>query len=977
FLRPTDTAQAFVPNRPAEFVLGVGLNNRTHESITRTAITTIDKDMFHVAQITGSMDFAITEIANSNVSVDTPKQLGGTQFSASASHFDGENFAGSMRRLRDYKNNVISRMAARDVGQARYYLGQALHTLQDFYSHSNWIERGGTSPWAALGVSVLPNPSPNVQTCNNCARNNCTDCDALLPGAPLTTGYFDSDDRRKPNEFKCSHGGVNRLDADTSGAGSLHNGINKDTRDCRDSPHSNLHEAAARVATQATVDYVKSITNAIGPAKSKLLLGAGTTLAFAVDTTGSMDDEIEAIQDKLLEMVDVRMGTPLEPTLFVLSAFNDPGGPPNSANSANGTLLNTSDVNEFKNAVMALTADGGGDCPELPYFGMGDAMRYIRDCNLYVFTDAGARESVFDREVVTEEMVRGKVHPQIFFTGSSYFDCPIDEDYYVTAEKTGGTVYEISPEEIYDISALPGLLDLVNGVDLGYYRGYFNGFWQTYYIPVDTFLSRTTIIINGAPSANLIIHRPDGTQVAATDPNVTFIPYGTGTIFSFVNPAPGLWSVSVNGTPPAPLSAPLAARSSATREGEVTSTKGQAQSQGNAPRASKSTEPRASMATSGGGGPAAQLAGDPGAFTIQVKGESDMHSARFDFAEVGGVSGHVGMFPIQSSPLVGATQNVMASIAATGASNVQFEFRNTDGSLLQTLNMTEIPPLPADPDIDPVADVQRVFVGEVTVPSVPFQVFVTGVDTNGVTYQRMVPGLIRPQTLEVTPPAFEDMSPGQARTYKVKVRNAGPADTFRLGASDDLHYVSAPVPASITLATNETREVTLKLQVPVDAPLDDVDTVTVTANSETTPGVGNTVSRPPFRIVAPPVLKLDSLTATPSGGDGDAFIEPGEGGTIDARLLNVGADAAAGITATLSSSTPGVTVTSAESLYADLAPGDGASPATPFTFTVAPAASCGQTMEFTLRVDYDAGTAPIFHHFFIPTGHGSDEHVFS
>ena len=55
----------------------------------------------------------------------------------------------------------------KDLSQARKLIGQFLHTLQDFYSHSNWIELGHTEINVHLGISedIGPVATPSQSTC--------------------------------------------------------------------------------------------------------------------------------------------------------------------------------------------------------------------------------------------------------------------------------------------------------------------------------------------------------------------------------------------------------------------------------------------------------------------------------------------------------------------------------------------------------------------------------------------------------------------------------------------------------------------------------------------------------------------------------------------------------------------------------------------------------------------------------------------
>jgi subtilisin-like proprotein convertase family protein len=101
-----------------------------------------------------------------------------------------------------------------------------------------------------------------------------------------------------------------------------------------------------------------------------------------------------------------------------------------------------------------------------------------------------------------------------------------------------------------------------------------------------------------------------------------------------------------------------------------------------------------------------------------------------------------------------------------------------------------------------------------------------------------------------------------------------------------------------------------------------------------------------------PVLTIGAAMTTAVGGDGDNFIEPGEGGRITVALANVGGATALGVSATLSTSTPGVTITSATSSYPNIGSnGQSANNVTPFAFTLANTATCGAVINFTLTVN--------------------------
>ncbi len=108
--------------------------------------------------------------------------------------------------------------------------------------------------------------------------------------------------------------------------------------------------------------------------------------------------------------------------------------------------------------------------------------------------------------------------------------------------------------------------------------------------------------------------------------------------------------------------------------------------------------------------------------------------------------------------------------------------------------------------------------------------------------------------------------------------------------------------------------------------------------------------------LADPALGI--ITASENPGNGNGVIEAGEGASLVVALNNIGGiKAATGVTAALTTSTPYVYITQpALSSYADMPVGStGGNNLAPFTFTLDPAFPCGQTIDFTLTVNYVGG----------------------
>lgn len=107
-------------------------------------------------------------------------------------------------------------------------------------------------------------------------------------------------------------------------------------------------------------------------------------------------------------------------------------------------------------------------------------------------------------------------------------------------------------------------------------------------------------------------------------------------------------------------------------------------------------------------------------------------------------------------------------------------------------------------------------------------------------------------------------------------------------------------------------------------------------------------------------VDLGTVTAQENPGNGDGLLQPGEGGKLTIQLTNNGPGNATGISAALTTATPGVTITQpGTSGYPDLPSVTGqANNATPFTFTLAPNFPCGTSIIFALSVSYTGGPSP-------------------
>jgi hypothetical protein len=217
-------------------------------------------------------------------------------------HFDGETFQQSNERVIKFQRDIFDTLAAKQYKEARQLIGEILHTIQDFYSHSNWVEMGNQAINLDIGKESLAQLPQVSSTDDNLCNNECEEveiqCNVLvnvfvqflqtvgfkstfvecpikyfickqniLVNDKLVSGYYsnqklpDGTPYDKPqNYIKCSHGGI----LDASSFQPAQGGINKDSGFYMFSPHAYLHLVAANLAVNHTAHFFNEIRKQIG-----------------------------------------------------------------------------------------------------------------------------------------------------------------------------------------------------------------------------------------------------------------------------------------------------------------------------------------------------------------------------------------------------------------------------------------------------------------------------------------------------------------------------------------------------------------------------------------------------------------------------------------------------------------------------------------------------------------------------------------
>ncbi|KAM6911567.1 von Willebrand factor A domain-containing protein 7-like [Lycodopsis pacificus] len=332
---------------------------------------------------------AIIFIMLRNVRVDIRHALNGSF------HFDDEMFVGGRKIITEGLLAVKASNKQENFEAARQKLGEILHPLQDFYSHSNWVELETKLPNSNLirsDTSIGNIADKSRATCRNCDGDDCRNniLRDIIEEKVLTSGYFGVVPllSTKP-KGKCSHGGAVDQTSNIEPKG----GINKDTFS---SSHGHLHTDAANLAIAATSGLLEDIQGAAGDRPFLQMLGiskgSSKALCFVIDTTGSMSDDIAAVMTVTSSIIKSKVGTEDEPSVYILVSFNDPDF---------GPLIKTTDPNVFKSAINSLSAAGGGDEGELSLSGLQLALIGApSNSEVFLFTDAPAKDKHLKSTVI-------------------------------------------------------------------------------------------------------------------------------------------------------------------------------------------------------------------------------------------------------------------------------------------------------------------------------------------------------------------------------------------------------------------------------------------------------------------------------------------------------------------------------------------------------------------------------------------------
>eukprot|EP00118_Oscarella_pearsei_P015264 m.136837 g.136837 ORF g.136837 m.136837 type:complete len:1075 (+) comp38192_c0_seq3:1337-4561(+) len=813
-------AQSFIPtnwHKAGAIVFGSGIDlgnfqwnsavgSFTHKDITRQAVLGIAKKLLRDLNLlsdtvpakptadqlvaaayganTATTRFvsAIKRIEDANADVDSELA------DLTAAHFDGENFIGGNNRLLELRKDIIDAILKESYGTARELAGGFLHTLQDFYSHSNWVELGNLNYYDRLGVpGKQPNnvASPALPTCLNCARVSLVSLVGRCPStthnillgrqlsAFLTSGYYSNQDKPKPDSKKllavpgytvndvgkCSHGGF----LDGTNKVTATGGINKDSTSAFFSPHYDLHLQAADIAIKASRAFFDDLRTQVGDVFFLRFLGLdnGASLSFCIDTTGSMSDDIAQAKQQAIRIIEGSLAGVSPPIDFVFVPFNDPGF---------GPAFVSRNPDDFKNKISTISVGGGGDHAELAISGLILSLRASRPGSaIFLFTDASAKD--YNRFPEASALIsEKKIRIFVISTGSTLFGrrrrqtvteyTALD----MLADQSGGQVLSGSKSDVGSLLSLTSIFIETSAITLYSQAADFatnssSGFHLK--LPVDRLITELDITISGSninPRVN--VFGPDGNLVTLNSSNFVFL--SSSAVLRLPNPSVGFHTIQIFSS---------------------------------------------------------------GAHTVKVKGQST-----FDFTHYlvkGNTAGHAGVYNIKGRPRIGETLFLRVTTSGLESSYA------VKTALILNQKSTEILRL----NLTTITDEEFLSTTSFVVPSESFLVAIQGNINggNGTSFLRLDPNLETPVQFGVIVTRESTLSLVQGHVSNVTFRivNGESYERLEFKLSDERNFTGASGAFTdyFSLQANEIKLVVVPFNVPSCITTGGTNEVTVVVKS--------------------------------------------------------------------------------------------------------------------------------------------------
>lgn len=255
-------AQAFTVQHFEPVLIGIQFDSDpNHEDITREGLKLVVATL-STSDLVGFTQKTIEYVANKDAQTDS------LFYDVAMIHFDAETFLEGNARLQAMRTAIGNYAISGDYELAQLLLGRALHSVQDFYAHSTWVEQNPSrTDLAPLGRPGLFAPHSVGPTCTARATQTLDTVQTGLKfnsdgSLQLSSEYFAyGQEVPQANIYwyddvvtqKCIHGVSDLTNNAASLLGGYGYGINKDSA-LRD-----FYIEAAKLARFATLQYVNDI----------------------------------------------------------------------------------------------------------------------------------------------------------------------------------------------------------------------------------------------------------------------------------------------------------------------------------------------------------------------------------------------------------------------------------------------------------------------------------------------------------------------------------------------------------------------------------------------------------------------------------------------------------------------------------------------------------------------------------------------
>ncbi len=516
-------------------------------------------------------------------------------------HGDNDELADTSTRLRNFRGEIINDLASCKRDSALLKLGEALHTVQDIYSHTNAVDNNLL--FEIQGENML-----NMQD----GTSVCSGEDGVFKPTGLVSGHFllgpaigGGIVTELAKLASCYGNGIYGVEEispfyvapivqEGEDAVCCHYHLNKDQPTAL---NGGLSFIAQIFAVQGTTDYLNIIYDKIAEDDSdnlsyykKMLRKSQIRRMYVIDTTGSMEQDIIKIKEKLTSYLDrlIQDGGTEAPALGLIT-FKDE----EEDQIENDFICSKTKIETLKNKINNLSAYGGDDCPESSAKALFSALNYFSDGpfvrapstrrSIFVHTDAPSHNpSLFnfytnmalDKHVTvnlmkTEGCEVDTRANKIGFTPAINqknskiytkkqmlkFQKSSQEIYQDVAESTGGINFNVSKDELDKVIPIT-LFISETGVEVLYSQKIpVNSTTLTEtLIKIDSSMStgKTMIMvktIDAAALPTITLSRPNGDIVLESDADITINNLSTIVTYTIDSPIQGEWKVSLsNGT---------------------------------------------------------------------------------------------------------------------------------------------------------------------------------------------------------------------------------------------------------------------------------------------------------------------------------------------------------------------------------------------------------------------------------------------